>query len=90
MTNIIKPTEPNDKLRLEVGTIYGPARWASYFVNGESSGLDDQEEKAEANAFLDELMQEGWYVVSCEGEPFFDGYQAAIEYVLHRHVKGEG
>jgi hypothetical protein len=37
---------------VEFVTVTGPADWASYFINGDASGLS-AEEKAQADAWLD-------------------------------------
>lgn len=51
-------------------TVTGPAYWASYFINGDASGLS-AEEKAQADAWL---AREGVASVACDaadedGEP---------------------
>lgn len=74
----------------------GPAAWASYFINGDATCLDDDEiEQADAWAAT---LGEGAAIVSCEGEPYFSSsfwawqttpYRAGdvIEYVVHYRVE---
>jgi hypothetical protein len=47
---------------IEVGTVMLPAHYASAFVNGDYSGLDDREEKV-VNALVAELAKGGWEIV---------------------------
>ncbi len=87
---------------IEVTTATAPAHWASYLVNGDASGFDyyntpthaaGDEDKAQCDRWLNRLAEDGWRVVSCEGEPYFARSSDAgvrncdiIEYVLHRTV----
>jgi hypothetical protein len=48
--------------KLEVDTVTGPSEWASALVNGDTSGLDDEDEKA-MNLWADNLAKDGWSVV---------------------------
>jgi hypothetical protein len=68
----------------------GPAAWASYFINGDASGLED-DEIVQADAWADDLPG---FIVSCEGEAYFSSsrdawyttpYKAGdvIEYTIH-------
>jgi hypothetical protein len=50
-------------------TLTGAASWASYFVNGDASGLS-AEEKTAADAWLARELSPGEHVVSTEGEPW--------------------
>ena len=82
---------------IEVDTTEAPAYWASYFINGDASGMED-DEIAEADAWADGL--EDWYVVDCEddrdnfGTFYFEvagrwlGCDLAT-YTLHRQVQSE-
>jgi hypothetical protein len=47
--------------------VTGPAHWASYFINGDASGLSD-EEHSQADAWLE--REQVVNVVDC-GDPFF-------------------
>jgi hypothetical protein len=53
---------------IEVDTITAPSVWASYLVNGDASGLDE-EEKQLADEWI--ANHYPWSVVSTEGEPYF-------------------
>jgi hypothetical protein len=74
-------------MSIKVATITAPAYWASYLVNGDSSGLDDHEE-----ALADDWArnQEPWYVVGVtDDEPRFTWCYAlhggdVLDYILHR------
>lgn len=76
---------------LEVEQRTAPAHWASYLVNGDASGLG-ADEQAAADRWVKRLSQDGWRVVSAEGEAWFAHSCDAlrrfngdiIEYVLHR------
>ncbi len=50
--------------------VTGPAHWASYFVNGDASGLTDAEQVA-ADAWLEPYTAEGWQVCDAPGEAWF-------------------
>ena len=53
-----------------------PSAWASYFINGDASGLED-EEQAQADAFLARL---GWGApVGCEDAGFMRRHDAFPE-----------
>lgn len=89
---------------IEVETCIGPAQWASYLVNGDASGFDyyntptdnaGDRDQAACDAWVEYLARDGWYVVSAEGESYFDdryifgvGLFAGdvIEYTLHRRA----
>ena len=47
-----------------------PAYWASYLINGDASGLED-EDQADCDAFLASVPE--WRACDCEGESFFAG-----------------
>jgi hypothetical protein len=47
----------------------GAACWASYFINGDASGLSDDERKL-ANAWLARELGDNDAIVDC-GEPYF-------------------
>lgn len=56
-------------MSIEVTTITGPAYWASYLINGDSSGMEDSEIAA-CDAWVE--AQAPWYIVSTtEEEPRF-------------------
>jgi hypothetical protein len=50
-------------------TVTGAAYWASYFINGDASGLV-QEEKNWADAWIARELEPGEDIVDC-GEPYF-------------------
>lgn len=53
-----------------------PASWASFLINGDASGLTD-DEVAEIDAMLDETVRQGlirFEVMSCDDEPYFTRY----------------
>lgn len=70
-----------------------PAYWASYLINGDASGITD-EDKAQADDWTARLSEGGWYVVSTtDEEAWFAWYNDAlpgrlgcdiVSYVLHR------
>ena len=62
-----------------VERICGAARWASYLINGDSSGLEPEEIEACDNWAARELSDDG-SCVDCD-EPFF-----SWSYGLHCHV----
>jgi hypothetical protein len=45
------------------------SHWASALINGDRSGLDDEDEK-ELDAFL-ETVPEGYDIIECSGEEYF-------------------
>jgi hypothetical protein len=55
---------------IETDTIAAPACWASALINGDCSGLEDDEVNA-MNSWLAHLTCNGWQVVDTIGEPFF-------------------
>jgi hypothetical protein len=84
---------------METTTATAPAYWASYLINGDASGIDDDDREA-CDSWLESL--DGWYVVGVadddDGEPmeayFARSHDASdysplagdvLEYVLHRH-----
>jgi hypothetical protein len=61
----------------ETTTSTAPAHWASYVINGDASGIDDADISA-CDAWLIALANDGWQVVSTEGdEPYFARYNDA-------------
>ncbi len=93
-------------MSIETTTATAPAHWACYLINGDASGFDysntpsdaaGDRDKAECDAWLDRLAEDGWYVVSCEDdeEPWFSRYNDAgtrlagdvITYILHKQVQ---
>lgn len=67
---------------IEVETIAGAAYWASYLINGDASGLTD-EEQAAADNWLEKIAP--WYPVSAEGEAYFSN-----SYGLHTYTSTQG
>lgn len=83
-------------MSLTVLTVTGLAHWASYFVNGDDSGLESAD-KADADEWFDALLREhplaeNVTVVDC-GESFtarFDGLLSDVtEYTVHVHTHPE-
>lgn len=70
--------------RMYARTITGAAYWASYFINGDASGMTDEERNAADNWLRIEL-QPGESVVSCAGEARF-----TWSYDLHTHTDTRG
>jgi hypothetical protein len=62
-------------MAIEIDEIDAPAHWASYLINGDASGLED-EEQAECDHWLERLK--GWSVVSCVAEEFFGRFYFAV------------
>lgn len=54
-----------------------PAHWASALINGDASGLSDDQALAQ---WLDDVKP--GYCVSCDGEPEFTRWHDAREYAL--------
>jgi hypothetical protein len=67
-----------------VRTITGAEYWASYFINGDASGLSE-EEKAAADNWLALELEPGESVVDCEEEGRF-----TWSYDLHTHTETRG
>jgi hypothetical protein len=62
----------NDSLSPSVPCIYiatGAAQWASYFINGDASGLSDEERKP-ADDWCERELGPNDAIVDC-GEPYF-------------------
>lgn len=80
---------------IEVDKVDLPARWASYFVNGDASGFDAHDngaaDKRAADDELGSLHDQGWRIVSADGEPIFSGSWGCdlLTYTIHRAVKRE-
>lgn len=83
---------------IDVDTVTGPARWATYLVNGDESGFDfwgtasaggdEDPDLVEARAFEHKLSRNGWRVVDVvEDSERIDGYQEVVDYVIHRAVQ---
>lgn len=75
---------------IEVDTIDGPAHWASYLINGDASGLTEEDE-IECDDWQQRLAaQGGWYVVSCEGDEWFGRFEGMggnlVNYILQRQL----
>ena len=85
-------------MEIETDTIEAPSFWASYLINGDSSGMEDREID-DADALQDELSREGWYITCPEGEAFFGSYFFPsegrelgcdlLEYPIYREVRRE-
>lgn len=89
-------------MTIEVDQITAPAFWASALVNGDESGMEDNEIAA-MNEYLASLEAEGWYVVDVARDEEGNGQEArftnsyrlhggdaqggdVLDYVIHRHV----
>ncbi len=60
-------------MRFETFTATAPTDWASYLINGDASGLDDNEER-QADEWIDSL---GWGApVGCEDAGFIAWHDA--------------
>jgi hypothetical protein len=59
-------------MKLEPITATAPSYWAPYFINGDSSGMEDNE-IAQADAFADWL---GGSIVACEDAGFMHWHDA--------------
>lgn len=91
----IPPAREGGK-KIEVDTVTLPAAWASALVNGDVSGMED-DEIAAMEKELARLSKDGWEVVSNadDSEPYFtwkyrlyggtaDGGEV-MDYVVHRY-----
>jgi hypothetical protein len=61
---------------MQTETFTLPASWASFLINGDASGLAD-DEVAEIDAMYDETVKQGYLrfeVMSCDGEAYFSKY----------------
>ena len=61
---------------MQIETFTLPAQWASFLINGDVSGLTD-DEVAEIDAMFDETVKQGYIrfeVLSCDEEPYFTRY----------------
>jgi hypothetical protein len=65
-TNSLSPTLPS----IYVAT--GAACWASYFINGDASGLTDEERKL-ADAWCERELGPNAAIVDC-GEPYYTSH----------------
>lgn len=57
---------------MQIETFTLPAAWASFLINGDASGLTD-DEVAEIDAMFDETVKQGYIrfeVLSCNDEPY--------------------
>lgn len=63
-------------MTIDVSESDAPAHWASYLINGDASGMTD-DEQAECDQWLTGL--DGWSVVSCSDEQFFGRFHFAVE-----------
>jgi hypothetical protein len=70
-------TDPTSKWEAKILEV--PEHWLSAIVNGDSSGLSDEDEK-ELNAFEQEELSDGWNVTSYEEEGSFSRYHDASPY----------
>lgn len=55
-------------MSIETTTFTLPSYWASYLINGDASGLNDEEQE-NADSFLEDVTP--WTPSSVEGESFF-------------------
>ena len=58
--------------KLETVTATAPSHWAVYFINGDATGMED-EDIAQADAFADCL---GGHIVDCEDAGFIHWHDA--------------
>jgi hypothetical protein len=75
----------------EVDEIDAPAYWASYLVNGDASGLDDNEH-GKADAWSGKL--DGWFVVSVKEDSEYIGRWYGLQtdmctYIVYRTQRPE-
>lgn len=81
---------------LETDTEIAPARWASYALYGDDSGLshaESEDDRSDAKIWIERLAADGWEVVCViNDEPYFCGVHGCdvFEYVLHRQVPAAG
>jgi hypothetical protein len=68
-----------------VDTVKGDPHWASYFVNGDDSGLDD-DEIALADKWYEDNVPEGWSITDVSDEPEFSWSYGM--YTGDPHAKG--
>ena len=67
--------------QLETVTYTAPAEWASYLINGDASGLEDND-IAECDAWLEDIMAPGMYgPVDCEDMGFCQSCDAVRQFV---------
>jgi len=84
--------------KIEVDTVILPFYWACYIINGDCSGMENNEIKM-CDKAIEQLAKDRWSIVSTEGEPYFtwsyrlycpdagcDGGDV-LEYVIHREKK---
>lgn len=74
---------------IEVCNVPAPAKYASAFVNGDFSGLE-QEEQEKAQEIMNSLRS--WYIVGTDGNGEYVGsYEGKIcsmmTYVMHRIIE---
>ena len=64
-------------MSIKVDTITAPAYWASAFINGDKSGMTDEEESA-FDAYEARLAKKGWRVIDMveNSERFTWSYKA--------------
>ena len=78
-------------MTIQVTTITAPSRWASYLVNGDASGMEDDERKL-CDIWLGVQLFDGWRIVSCDGEEYcsraypltFGDPCMVIDYIAHK------
>ena len=70
-------SDPKSKFEAKVLTV--PDHWLSALVNGDSSSLEDKEEK-QLESFCSEELSDGWHVTSYENEGSFMKYHDAQPY----------
>lgn len=83
-------------MTIETTTVTLPAYYASYYVNGDSSGMTDEEE-ANAKRLEAKLNSEGWRIVGTTDEEarftwsfkLYGGESLGgdvLDYIIHRDV----
>jgi hypothetical protein len=77
-------------------TVLGPAHWACYFINGDATGFDTDDEQRWADAWYAHHVPDGASIVDCSDTPEFSRAREAwlttpfeagdvIEYTILQH-----
>ena len=67
-SGVVSPQPHHIHMTIETTTFTLPSHWASYLINGDASGLDDNE-ITEIDEFL--AANPGWSCIGCEEFGFF-------------------